>query len=297
MSGWYTTRETSTWFEASDAQAWIPSSQNQSSSLKYSPYPTPTDLSSKALKTPKSNVGEQRMSKEVKFVVENNYPPQPIIAPPQQKEDKFFELPSNSISDQNAWNAYVISNSSSDDFLNYWDSPDSTTEVVPNKPEKVVFSRYKRNVDIEEELTKQNRYKTELCQSWISTGNCRYGAKCQYAHGKEELRPVIRHPKYKTEVCKTFSTSGQCPYGNRCRFVHQLTELRSDPPDEAEMVQIQLKLQEINLSLAPDPVFPSPGRSGPAAPAPATTTIPTATPTTAKKGSRLPFLQKLRKQL
>jgi hypothetical protein len=41
---------------------------------------------------------------------------------------------------------------------------------------------------------------TELCRSWEETGTCRYGAKCQFAHGREELRPVQRHPKYKTEV-------------------------------------------------------------------------------------------------
>jgi len=59
-----------------------------------------------------------------------------------------------------------------------------------------------------------------------------------------------------------------------------------DVNEEAEMAQIQLKLQEISLSLAPDPVFPSSGH-------------PIATPSTnnIKKGSRLPFLQKLRKQL
>ncbi len=41
---------------------------------------------------------------------------------------------------------------------------------------------------------------TELCRSFEETGSCRYGAKCQFAHGREELRPVQRHPKYKTEV-------------------------------------------------------------------------------------------------
>jgi len=269
MSGWYTTRDTSTWFEASDAQAWIPSSQN-SSSLKYN-----TDL-----KLPKSNVAPERMSKEVKL--ENHSPS--IIAPPQK--EKFFELPPNSISDQNAWNAYVISNSP-DDYVNYWDST-SPKEIVPTQPEKVVFSKLKRNVDIEEELTKQNRYKTELCQSWIGTGTCRYGAKCQFSHGKDEIRPVIRHPKYKTEICKTFSTTGQCPYGNRCRFVHQITELRTgETPDDAEeLAQLQMKLKEINLSLAPDPVFPSPGQ------------MSTGTTTTgAKKGSRLPFLQNCERTL
>ncbi|EFN56478.1 hypothetical protein CHLNCDRAFT_15825, partial [Chlorella variabilis] len=63
-------------------------------------------------------------------------------------------------------------------------------------------------------------WQTELCRSWEETGSCRYGAKCQFAHGREELRPVLRHPKYKTEVCRTFAQSGTCPYGTRCRFIH-----------------------------------------------------------------------------
>lgn len=66
-------------------------------------------------------------------------------------------------------------------------------------------------------------YKTELCRSWEEKGTCRYGAKCQFAHGEEELRKVSRHPKYKTEICRTFWVSGSCPYGKRCCFIH--TEL------------------------------------------------------------------------
>ncbi|GBG79953.1 hypothetical protein CBR_g30215 [Chara braunii] len=73
-------------------------------------------------------------------------------------------------------------------------------------------------------------YKTELCRSWEETGTCRYGGKCQFAHGKEELRPVARHPKYKTEICRTFSSNGTCPYGTRCRFIHYRTALQPDPP-------------------------------------------------------------------
>jgi butyrate response factor 1 len=75
---------------------------------------------------------------------------------------------------------------------------------------------------IEEELSKQNLYKTELCRSFQDTGICRYGHKCQFAHGVHEIRPVMRHPKYKTEVCKKFASTGQCPYGVRCRFIHPL---------------------------------------------------------------------------
>jgi len=38
-------------------------------------------------------------------------------------------------------------------------------------------------------------YKTELCRSWEEKGTCRYGPKCQFAHGEEEIRKVSRHPK------------------------------------------------------------------------------------------------------
>jgi len=72
----------------------------------------------------------------------------------------------------------------------------------------------------EDDTSTQNLYKTESCRSFEETGTCRYGMKCQFAHGKTELRHVSRHPKYKTEVCKTFHSIGTCPYGKRCRFIH-----------------------------------------------------------------------------
>jgi len=63
-------------------------------------------------------------------------------------------------------------------------------------------------------------YKTELCRSWSELGYCPYGdSRCQFAHGKHELRPVIRHKKYKTVKCKNF-LAGYCPYGSRCCFIH-----------------------------------------------------------------------------
>ncbi|XP_029964983.1 mRNA decay activator protein ZFP36L1 [Salarias fasciatus] len=65
-----------------------------------------------------------------------------------------------------------------------------------------------------------SRYKTELCRSFTESGLCKYGGKCQFAHGPEELRDLNRHPKYKTELCRTFHTIGFCPYGIRCHFVH-----------------------------------------------------------------------------
>uniref|UniRef100_A0A8C1UYJ3 mRNA decay activator protein ZFP36 n=1 Tax=Cyprinus carpio TaxID=7962 RepID=A0A8C1UYJ3_CYPCA len=68
------------------------------------------------------------------------------------------------------------------------------------------------------------RYKTELCRTYEESGTCKYGAKCQFAHGMLELRGLNRHPKYKTEPCRTFHTIGFCPYGARCHFIHNADE-------------------------------------------------------------------------
>ena len=64
------------------------------------------------------------------------------------------------------------------------------------------------------------RYKTELCRPFDEVGECKYGDKCQFAHGVHELRRLPRHPKYKTELCRTFHSNGFCPYGPRCHFIH-----------------------------------------------------------------------------
>lgn len=74
--------------------------------------------------------------------------------------------------------------------------------------------------------TSASRYKTELCRPFEETGHCRYGSKCQFAHGMAELRSLNRHPRYKTEFCRTFHTTGFCSYGQRCNFIHNEDERR-----------------------------------------------------------------------
>jgi len=74
------------------------------------------------------------------------------------------------------------------------------------------------------------RYKTEMCRPFEETGHCRYGAKCQFAHGINELRGLNRHPRYKTEFCRTFHTTGFCSYGQRCNFIHNEEERRGSSP-------------------------------------------------------------------
>lgn len=81
----------------------------------------------------------------------------------------------------------------------------------------------------QQQQTPSSRYKTEMCRPYQEHGECKYGEKCQFAHGTDELRTVNRHPKYKTDMCRTYHSVGFCPYGPRCHFIHALDELRPAP--------------------------------------------------------------------
>ena len=74
------------------------------------------------------------------------------------------------------------------------------------------------------------KYKTEICKNWIEIGNCRYGKKCQFAHGTIDkvdttlLNSAIgagRSDKYKSKECVGFFTNSWCSYGSRCLFKHE----------------------------------------------------------------------------
>ena len=68
----------------------------------------------------------------------------------------------------------------------------------------------------------KTKYKTEMCKNWIESGQCRYGNKCQFAHGNVEV--INKDPtnnKYKSKACKQFHEKFHCPYGRRCLFKHE----------------------------------------------------------------------------
>lgn len=72
------------------------------------------------------------------------------------------------------------------------------------------------------------KYKTELCKKWSETGQCPYGKKCRFAHGKHELNEKLNLNKarYKSKQCNSFHTTMVCPYGIRCLFAHENRPLR-----------------------------------------------------------------------
>jgi len=102
--------------------------------------------------------------------------------------------------------------------------------------------------------TTSPRYKTELCRTYAEHGACRYGDKCQFAHGHDDLRAVARHPKYKTDLCRTYHTTGLCPYGPRCHFIHNEDEARHRPrelsPPSTRQRDVDIAARELELRLA-----------------------------------------------
>jgi len=68
----------------------------------------------------------------------------------------------------------------------------------------------------------RRKYKTEMCKNWELRGRCKFGDKCCFAHGRDELKAkVLTHVKYKTKPCKQYHQSGYCPYGQRCQYLHK----------------------------------------------------------------------------
>lgn len=72
-----------------------------------------------------------------------------------------------------------------------------------------------------------SKFKTEMCHYLSEQGRCPFGEHCTYAHSKDELRFIERHPKHKTLPCRDFSTEGFCPFGERCSFIHYKSDLET----------------------------------------------------------------------
>jgi len=72
------------------------------------------------------------------------------------------------------------------------------------------------------------RYKTEVCRNFKEGSKCVYGDQCQFAHGRRELREVVRNSKYKTKHCQKYWLTGYCAYGPRCNFLHNEVALEDE---------------------------------------------------------------------
>lgn len=68
--------------------------------------------------------------------------------------------------------------------------------------------------------TQQHKHtKTKLCQSFSTSGQCKYGDTCIYAHGISELKT------YKTKICRNWM-NGRCTKTD-CPFAHGTFEIHN----------------------------------------------------------------------
>jgi butyrate response factor 1 len=146
--------------------------------------------------------------------------------------------------------------SSSNSWTDAWNPTPQTAFSTPTSP---LLSDPVEEHLVDVSPSKQNLYKTELCRNWMETRQCRYGPKCQFAHGEDELRDLLRHPKYKTEICRSYHTSAKCAYGNRCRFVHHASEMRT--ADGAPLEDNGYAFQQQLAQLKFVDIMPSPNQS------------------------------------
>ena len=129
------------------------------------------------------------------------------------------------------------------------------------------------------------RYKTTACKYWEQDKTCPLGAKCHFAHGKDDLRklndplpqnaPMMPNSKvqqqmpgmvnpmmmqnvnnFKTVICKYWE-QGKCKYQHNCSFAHGNTDVRNgnqaalnmngyDPLKDPN-IEYMMKLQQLNM--------------------------------------------------
>ena len=66
-------------------------------------------------------------------------------------------------------------------------------------------------------------YKTQICQNWLETSQCRFGNECTFAHGPYELNGKAAERLrgvFKTRNCREFHHGKICMKGHDCFFRH-----------------------------------------------------------------------------
>jgi hypothetical protein len=110
-----------------------------------------------------------------------------------------------------------LSSSSSMTSVDFSDPSSFEIDVCPKR--KRFSNPEERRLFVEDY---KRKYKTEMCKNWELRGTCKFGDKCCFAHGRDELKAkVLTHVKYKTKPCKQYHQTGYCPYGQRCQYLHK----------------------------------------------------------------------------
>ena len=86
--------------------------------------------------------------------------------------------------------------------------------------------------------TDAEKYKTRLCVTYALIGSCKYEAKCQFAHGLDD----VRCPKFKTVMCRQYACGSCRRPSYECVYAHGVNDARFPPepqsPDQRHRLPI-----------------------------------------------------------
>jgi len=109
--------------------------------------------------------------------------------------------------------------SSNKSYNSYGYNEEANFEIDVKPKRKNFATHEERRLFVEDY---KRKYKTEMCKNWELKGRCKFGNKCCFAHGRNELKAkILTHVKYKTKPCKQYHQTGYCPYGQRCQYLHK----------------------------------------------------------------------------
>ncbi|KAL8521064.1 hypothetical protein ACS0TY_011564 [Phlomoides rotata] len=102
-------------------------------------------------------------------------------------------------------------------------------------------------------------HKNKLCRYWETSGTCQFGSECQFAHGKEELRPHRSSSKLKPEIFELNSSleGSSSSYGSKSPPIRRVKasaeEAVSQPstPTEMALPKSPLKIIQPSESIIP----------------------------------------------
>jgi len=165
---------------------------------------------------------EQRFGKSYKPTLAQSSDSMPLIptrsnTPENEKLSYDNYSDKDSAFDSHAPSTKILSSSSS---MTSVESTDSNPFEIDVCPKRKKFTNHEEKRLFVEEY--KRKYKTEMCKNWELRGYCKFGDKCCFAHGRQELKlKVLTHVKYKTKPCKQYHQGGFCSYGQRCQYLHK----------------------------------------------------------------------------
>ncbi|XP_060175861.1 uncharacterized protein LOC132606402 isoform X1 [Lycium barbarum] len=92
---------------------------------------------------------------------------------------------------------------------------------------------------------------SETCRWWEDTGTCRFGSKCRFVHGKEDLRPTAFANRNQSEVLTIEPNallSRSCSYGPRGRSVHHQVHSTASSTESAAMATPTTTVNKLAVS-------------------------------------------------